>query len=146
MKLRKILSCIMAVMLMLAIFTVPAFAEGEATTDGTGATPGSGSTWILLVVWVLVIVLLFWLPSRQNKKQQKKKEEMLNNLRINDEITTSSGILGRVVKVKDDVVTIETSAQHTQLRILKWAIVHVESDEELESDTPAPNIEEPKEQ
>ena len=144
MKLKKILTCMLVVMLALAVFTVPALAEGEANAEAAPAS--GGSTWILLVVWVLVIVLLFWLPSRQNKKQQKKKEEMLNNLRINDEITTSSGILGRVVKVKDDVVTIETSAQHTQLRILKWAIVHVESDEELESDTPAPNIEEPKEQ
>ena len=47
---------------------------------------------------------------------------MMNNLTIGDEVTTTGGIIGRVVRIKDDTCVIETSKDGTKIRILKSAI------------------------
>ena len=51
---------------------------------------------------------------------------MRDNLQIGDEISTNGGILGRIVKIKDDIVTIETGSDKGKLKIFKWAIRAVE--------------------
>ena len=60
------------------------------------------------------------------KKQEKEVNQMRENLQIGDEISTNGGILGRVVKIKDDIVTIETGSDKTRLKIFKWAVRSVE--------------------
>ncbi len=39
-----------------------------------------------------------------------------------DEIITIGGILGRIVKIKDDMVTIEVGSNKTKIDMTKWAI------------------------
>jgi len=51
---------------------------------------------------------------------------MRNSLTIGDEITTIGGIIGRVVKITDETVVIETSKERTKLHILKNAIRSVD--------------------
>ena len=41
-------------------------------------------------------------------------------------MTTNGGILGRVVHVKDDVVTIETGSDRIKIKVRKWAIATVD--------------------
>jgi preprotein translocase subunit YajC len=45
---------------------------------------------------------------------------------MGDEITTIGGIIGRVVKVTEETVVIETSKDRTKLHILKSAIRSVD--------------------
>ena len=51
---------------------------------------------------------------------------MRNELKIGDEISTNGGILGRIIKIKDDIVTIETGSDKNRLKIFKWAVRAVE--------------------
>ena len=51
---------------------------------------------------------------------------MRNSLTVGDEITTIGGILGRVVKVTEETVVIETGKDRTKLHILKNAIRSVD--------------------
>ena len=64
----------------------------------------------------------YFLLIRPNKKKQKKEEELRNSIALNDEITTIGGICGRVVSVKDDDITIETSIDRTLVQFKKWAV------------------------
>ena len=41
---------------------------------------------------------------------------------VGDEVTTIGGIVGRVVHIKDDLVTIETSEDRVRIQITRWAI------------------------
>ena len=81
-------------------------------------------TAILLPIAFLVIMYFFIIMPQ--KKQEKETAKMRDNLQIGDEISTNGGILGRVVKIKDDIITIETGSNKNKLKIFKWAVRAVE--------------------
>ena len=78
--------------------------------------------FIPLIFTVLAIVILYFFMSRSQKKQEKEQNDMRNNLQVGDEITTIGGIIGRVVSIKEETVTIETSHDRTKIRILRTAV------------------------
>ena len=96
------------------------FAEGEVPANNWS------STIMYVVMIVLFVAIFYFLIYRPQKKQEKEAASMRDNLQIGDEISTTGGILGRVVKIKDDVVTIETGSDKNKLKIFKWAIRAVE--------------------
>ena len=65
---------------------------------------------------------IYFLMIRPQQKKDKKIKNMRNNLKIGDEITTIGGIYGKVIKIKDDIITIEVGADKTKLTIAKWAV------------------------
>ena len=58
--------------------------------------------------------------------QEKETRNLLESLQVGDEITTHSGIIGKIVSMKDETVTIETSKDKTKIRFLKTAIARVD--------------------
>lgn len=95
----------------------------EAATNGAGAAGGGISTIIMLVAFIAIFYFMIYRPQ---KKQEKETAKMRDSLQIGDEISTNGGILGRVVKIKDDIVTIETGSDKNKLKIFKWAVRAVE--------------------
>ncbi|MBE7065071.1 MAG: preprotein translocase subunit YajC [Ruminococcaceae bacterium] len=89
--------------------------------------------WIMIVGYILLLVVLFYfMILRPNKKRQKEEQERLNSLAIGVEVTTIGGIVGTIVNIKDDNITIETSIDKTLIEFKNWAIRDVkkiESDE-----------------
>jgi len=47
---------------------------------------------------------------------------MRSSLVVGDEITTTGGIIGMVVSIKDETLVIETSKDRTKIRILRSAV------------------------
>lgn len=64
------------------------------------------------VVWIILIVLLgaMWYMSSRSRKTQQKAQEFRNNLKPGDEVMTHSGMLGTVVEVEGDNITLESAA------------------------------------
>ena len=103
----------------------------EGAADG--ATPtGSILPTILMLV---AVVAVFFFMSRSQRKQDRQANEMRNSLMVGDEITTIGGIIGRVVKVTEETVVIETSRDRTKLHILKNAVrsVDVHAEDTIEA-------------
>ena len=92
------------------------------------AAAGGFSIQSLLPILLLVVMIavFYFLIMRPQKKQEKEVNQMRENLQIGDEISTNGGILGRVVKIKDDIVTIETGSDKNKIKIFKWAVRAVE--------------------
>ncbi len=90
------------------------------------ATPAAGGSWITLIMLALVFVAFYFFGIRPQKKQEQQANDMRNALTIGDEITTIGGIIGRVVKITEETVVIETSKERTKLHILKNAIRSVD--------------------
>ena len=76
----------------------------------------------MLLMIVPFIGIFYFLMIRPEQKRKKKAAEMRDSLSIGDQITTIGGIVGKVVQVKDDFVTVETSEDRVRIRITKWAI------------------------
>lgn len=92
-----------------------------ATTTGQGGND-IVSILTMLIPLALMVVIFYFLIIRPEKKRGKKMQEMLNNLEVADEVVTTGGIVGRVLRVTDDTVLIETGSDRTKIRVLKSSI------------------------
>ena len=72
--------------------------------------------------FVILIVLFYFMLIRPQKKRDKAERDMRNSIAVGDEISTIGGFISRVVNIKDDVLTIESSSDRTKLKIYRWAI------------------------
>ncbi len=103
----------------------------DPAQDGQGGWEGMLFSFLPLII---IIVLMYFMMIRPQKKKQKEEQQMRNNLRVGDELTTIGGVCGRVVSIKDDTVTIESSSDRSKLQFKKWAIQSVETKHEAPVD------------
>ena len=66
---------------------------------------GSTGFVIQLVAVMAIFYFLFILPQR---KEQKRHRELLADLKPGDEVVTVGGLIGDVVQLKDDQVTLKS--------------------------------------
>ncbi len=59
----------------------------------------------MLAMFIAIFYLLLIRPQRQ---QQKRHQEMVKSLRRGDEVSTIGGIVGKIIHIKDDRLTIKT--------------------------------------
>ncbi|MBR0231869.1 MAG: preprotein translocase subunit YajC [Clostridia bacterium] len=102
-------------------FTLLLLLDGE-TSAAAAQSPGIGSMLTLLIPILLLVVVFYFFIYRPQKKQEKQTAEMRNSIERGDVIATAGGIVGMVVKVKDDMLLIETGGDRTKIQIQKWAV------------------------
>ena len=78
----------------------------------------------LLILIPLGLALYFFMIRPQRKKE-KEETNMRNSLEIGDEIVTIGGIIGQVVRIKGETITIATGKDRTTMRLLRSAIREV---------------------
>ena len=81
--------------------------------------------WLSLAL-IGAMILFMVLTSKKQKKQEQEIIDMRNSLQVGDEITTIGGIIGKIVSIKEETITIETSRDGTKIRFLKSAIAKVD--------------------
>ena len=86
---------------------------------------------VQLLPILLIIVIMYFVLIRPQKKREKEVQKMRNSLQVGDEVTTSGGIIGRVVSLREDTVVIETGSDRSKIRVKRWAI---QSNETLHDD------------
>ena len=87
---------------------------------GTGGATGSSASMIIILL--LFFVLMWFFMIRPEKKKQKKVEAMRNALSVGDEIVTIGGVMGTIVHITEDDITIETSEDRVRVQFKKWAV------------------------
>ena len=70
-----------------------------------------------------LILIVYFMMIRPEKKRKKQMAQMLSEIIVGDEVTTRSGILGKIVNIKDDTVTIETGADKVRIKMVRDAIL-----------------------
>ena len=86
------------------------------------ATPTQGNSWTTILLMVALFGVMYFVMIRPQKKKQKEEQAMRDAIQSGDEITTIGGICGRVVTVKEDSLVIETGADRTKMKIMRWGI------------------------
>ncbi|QAX82270.1 preprotein translocase subunit YajC [Candidatus Pseudomonas adelgestsugas] len=79
---------------------------------------GGGFEWIFLVGFLIIFYLIIWRPQAKRVKEQKK---LLGSLQKGDEVVTTSGIVGKIIKISDDFVVLEVS-KTIEMKFQKSAI------------------------
>jgi preprotein translocase subunit YajC len=72
--------------------------------------------------FIIIFVLFYFMLIRPQMKQAKAHKLMIDSLKKDDEIVTNGGLLGKVVKIKDQYVTLEIAAS-TQIHIQKQSVI-----------------------
>ncbi|MCH5212986.1 MAG: preprotein translocase subunit YajC [Oscillospiraceae bacterium] len=80
---------------------------------------------------IIIVVLFYFLLIRPQRKRDKENKAMLAAMKVGDKVTTIGGICGKVVKIKDNFVYIETGgvgseAQKCTLKMERDAVKNVE--------------------
>ena len=94
--------------------TLATFAPGG---EGGG---GLGATFFILIGWAAIFYFILIRPQRQKAKQH---DERLKQIKKGDEIVTSGGIIGEIVHVKDNRITIKSG--ESRFVIERQKIAHI---------------------
>jgi len=96
---------------------------------------GSSSTLLILIVVAAGFYFLILRPQRQKAKNQR---ELVNQFEVGDEVLTAGGIIGHIIDIDGDRVTLETSmgASFVVLRqyVIRKISVDVPTDDEHDAD------------
>ena len=66
---------------------------------------GGPATIIYFVAMVAILYFLIILPQR---RERQKHQEMVSSLKASDQVVTFGGLVGEVLFIKDDLITIKT--------------------------------------
>ncbi|HZI57487.1 MAG TPA: preprotein translocase subunit YajC [Verrucomicrobiae bacterium] len=89
------------------------------------AGPAGGSLGIFLLP-LLFIIAMFYFQQRKTKRWQ----EVLSGLKNGDRVTTSGGIRGLVIALKDDAVHLRVPPDNLRLEVAKSSITAINREEE----------------
>jgi len=80
-----------------------------------------GGMWTTLIFFGVMILVFWLLIIRPQQKQKKKMEQFLSGLKSGDRVVTASGIIGRIVSIDGEVMTLEL-AKDVRIKVLKSAV------------------------
>ena len=95
--------------------------------------PAAGRTGLVMMIYLVAFIAIMWfLILGPQRRMQKKHQEMINQVKKGDDVVTEGGIIGTVVHVADDRLTIKT-AESTRLVVLRAKIGRVITPESTET-------------
>ena len=84
-----------------------------------GASAGGGAT--PLIMMAVFVVIFYFLLIRPQQKKQKEHQAMLSKIAVGDEVVTAGGILGKVIEVGDNFLTIEI-ADNVRIKVQRFQV------------------------
>ncbi len=82
----------------------------------------AGDSGLYNLIFIGAMIVIFWLfLIRPQQKRQKEQKSFSESLQKGDEVVTASGIIGRINKLEDQVITLEVSNK-TYIRVVRNAI------------------------
>jgi preprotein translocase subunit YajC len=93
-----------------------------AAQPGTPVNP-TGELMKMVGMIAVFIFIFYFVAIRPQQKRAREQATMLKALKRGDKVVTSSGILGIVVGVKDESVTIKSD--DSKLEITKSAVAQI---------------------
>jgi preprotein translocase subunit YajC len=97
--------------------------------------PAPGENLWTMVPFILVFVAMWVIMTGSQRKRAKQHEALVKSIKAGDKVTTSSGIIGTVVTVKERTVSIRSA--DTKLEVLKSAISEIIAEQAEPSQSPS---------
>ena len=76
-------------------------------------------TLLPLILMLAVFYLVIFIPEN---KRKKKYAALLNNLKVNDEVMTKGGLMGKIINIQDDHIILESGPDRTRIKLAKTGI------------------------
>lgn len=101
------------------------------------APPGGSGPWSVLIQMapiVLVLAIFFFLVIRPQQREKKRREEMLASLRKGNRVVTTGGLIGTIVGLSEQVVTLKIG-DSVRVECLRSAVTGLRGDSKAEQDS-----------
>ena len=85
---------------------------------------------VTFLPFVLIIVVFYLMLVRPSQKKQKQWQEMLGSLKPGDRITTTGGMRGTIISLKEDTIQLRVPPDGIKLEVIKSAIASVTTNQE----------------
>ena len=83
-----------------------------------------------IIMIVALFAIMYFMLIRPQKKKDDEVRRMRDALKVGDDILTIGGIYGKIVRIKDDRITLQVGSDRTRIEVAKWAINNVEKQSE----------------
>lgn len=83
---------------------------------------GGGFSFGMVLMPLAIVAIFYFLVFAPQKKQRQQLQEMITQLKINDEVVTNGGVIGKIKEIKETSFII-VSAEKSFLEIGKSAVV-----------------------
>jgi preprotein translocase subunit YajC len=78
------------------------------TIDSLVLAQAGGGSMLLLVQFVFIIAIVYFLFILPQRREQKRHRELLASLRPGMEVVTAGGVVGEIITIKDDLITLKS--------------------------------------
>jgi preprotein translocase subunit YajC len=103
----------------MSFFITDVLAQSAVTSVSPQA---NGYSQILILLgFVVIFYLLLWRPQA---KRAKEHRQLMASLAIGDEVTTTGGIVGKITRLNDDLISLKV-AETVEINFQKAAVSSV---------------------
>ena len=93
-----------------------------------GSSPGAlGGTLLIPIIFIGLLYVVMILPQQ---RRQKKWQAVLNSLKTGDKVTTTGGIRGTIVALKDDYIHLRVPPDNLRIEVSRSSIASVTTSDE----------------
>lgn len=78
-----------------------------------------------IVPLILIFAIMYFLMIRPQQQRMKQHQKMIEAVRRGDTVVTAGGLIGRVMKVKDDGELLVEVADNVQVRVVRSTLAEV---------------------
>src|SRR3989440_1687614 len=93
-------------------------------------TGGGGMGWLGIAPLIFIFGIFYFLLILPQQRRQKKWQAMLETLKTGDKVTTSGGLRGTIISLKDDAITLRVPPDNLKLEVSRGSVVSVTTAEE----------------
>jgi preprotein translocase subunit YajC len=86
--------------------------------------PGARGGLNLMIITIAFIAIMWFIILAPQRKMQKRHQQMIADLKRGDEIMTDGGIIGTIVHLAEDRLTVKT-AENTRVVVARSKIARV---------------------
>jgi len=91
-------------------------------STASGGSPGAGMS-LFFIQMLAIVAIFYFLIIRPKMQQEKKHRARLEGIKTRDEVVTAGGIIGEVVHVKDDRLSVKSGESRFIVQRERIAVV-----------------------
>jgi preprotein translocase subunit YajC len=88
-------------------------------------TGGGGLGWFGVAPLIFLFAIFYFLLILPQQRRQKKWQAMLNQLKTGDKVTTSGGLRGTIIALKDDAIHLRIPPDNLRVEVTKASVMQV---------------------
>jgi preprotein translocase subunit YajC len=95
---------------------------------------GGGMGWLSMAPILFIFAIFYFLLIMPQQRRQKKWQAMLDQLKTGDRVTTSGGLRGTIIALKDDSIHLRVPPDNLRVEVTKASVMQVTTaDEEVKA-------------